>query len=784
MATLAFALIGAAAGSAMGGTAFTIMGSAVTFASIGGWMGSIVGSYIDNTYLYPALMGNQNKDIQGQRMGDFEVQTGSEGTAIKRFLGERSPQVAGNVIWLPDSITETKIEEETGGKGGGKGGQTVVSWEYSMSCAIAFGEGPVNSIQKIWADSKLIYDVLADPPFDQRYKAIRLYLGGWEQPVDAFLDEVTGGAPAYRGIVYIVIEELQLADWGNRLPTFKVLVETEEGASIRGEMDRAFQQHMWWPNYYDVSALSTEAPHYGMTYSGPQNLAKVLEPNFLAYNLIAIDNAGVLQIKQREDITVWEVTGADLAAHEPGSDAPRMIPIKDGPSKELPMEVNVNYISPSTEYQQASQRDRRRHPVAPVVNVIDLPLVLPDSEAKKIAQRNLWSPWSEREQPTITLMPRWMGIQENDVLKVTADTEIVTMRVTKVEEGWNRSVVVSGVVEQDGILLPAHHLPGTDPDNPPTDPPVGPPSDPTLYILDIPPLTDEHAKTLGFYYAADWEGDWRGGVLMVEGVAGTYTQVGRLAKGVLGKALGALSGSGAHTLALDVTNTVSVELVSGSLSSYPRADVMNGKNWALLGDEIIAFETATLTAPLTYTLSNIWRGVRDTIDHKDSHATNERFVLLDPSAIRFAKIDSAKLGIERNYKAVPVWALVGDITAVPATVYGECCRPFRPFEIHSTHASDGAITVTWKHSSRLWWPINSTARPLDEAVESYKVWFKETTDTDPDHFLHEYVVSSPSSTYSAAHQIADGRTAGDTIRVIVRQIGAIIPQGNAERQDV
>ena len=73
-------------------------------------------------------------------------------------------------------------------------------------------------IGRIWADGQEI------APSDLN---IRLYTGSEEQLPDPLIDAVegAGNAPAYRGIAYVVIEDLELAAYGNRVPqlSFEVM---------------------------------------------------------------------------------------------------------------------------------------------------------------------------------------------------------------------------------------------------------------------------------------------------------------------------------------------------------------------------------------------------------------------------------------------------------------------------------------------------------------------------------------------------------------------------------
>ncbi|MGA4923502.1 hypothetical protein, partial [Bacillus subtilis] len=82
---------------------------------------------------------------------------------------------------------------------------TTTSYEYSVSIAIGLCEGPIQKVGRIWADGKLI---------DLSSITYRIYKGTEIQGKDAKIVAVEGdvNTPAYRGLAYIVIEDLPLGD--------------------------------------------------------------------------------------------------------------------------------------------------------------------------------------------------------------------------------------------------------------------------------------------------------------------------------------------------------------------------------------------------------------------------------------------------------------------------------------------------------------------------------------------------------------------------------------------
>jgi len=163
---------------------------------------SVAGSYIDNNILFP--QPNQ----YGSRISDVNIQTATEGAAIIRVDGY--VRIAGNVIWA----TRFKETESTQG-GKGMGGAESTTYSYSISFAIGLCSGVVQKIGRIWADGNLL---------DVTKCTIRFYHGTETQTADPLIEEIegAGNTPAYRGVCYVVFEDLDLTAFGNRIPQFQV----------------------------------------------------------------------------------------------------------------------------------------------------------------------------------------------------------------------------------------------------------------------------------------------------------------------------------------------------------------------------------------------------------------------------------------------------------------------------------------------------------------------------------------------------------------------------------
>ena len=197
MATIVLSAAGAAIGSGFGGTVLGLSG-----AVIGRAVGATLGRVMDQR-----LLGAGSEAVEVGRIDRFRLMGASEGAAVARVFGR--VRVAGQVIWA------TRFQETRSTSGGGKGAPRpkTVDYSYSVSLAVALCEGVIAGVGRIWADGVEIAPTRL---------TMRVYRGGNQQLPDPKIEAVEGVglAPAYRGIAYVVLEDLELAPFGNRVPQF------------------------------------------------------------------------------------------------------------------------------------------------------------------------------------------------------------------------------------------------------------------------------------------------------------------------------------------------------------------------------------------------------------------------------------------------------------------------------------------------------------------------------------------------------------------------------------
>ena len=128
------------------------------------------------------------------------------------------------VIWATNFKELITTESSGGGKGGPKPKSQSTTYSYTVSLAVGLCEGVISGIGDVWADGKLL---------DLSAYTYRVYNGTETQGVDPKILAVEGAAraPAFRGLAYLVFEDMPLARFGNRVPQLTVEIIRRPPAS-------------------------------------------------------------------------------------------------------------------------------------------------------------------------------------------------------------------------------------------------------------------------------------------------------------------------------------------------------------------------------------------------------------------------------------------------------------------------------------------------------------------------------------------------------------------------
>lgn len=755
MATLVLTAVGASLGASVGGLAGAML------AGVGAFAGGQVGGVIDR-----AIFGTRGRTREGPRLGDLAVQSSAYGQAIPFLYG--TVRAAGNVIWSTGLIERRHEESQKvkGGKGGGSTRVTNVTYTYAASFALALSAREISGVGRIWADGKLLRDAAGRLAVDGR---LRIYRGDEGQGPDPLIAARSGpaGTSAYRGIAYLVFEELQLAEYANRIPNITVEVIADAGGTLSLAALVADICERAGLAAVDVAAL-TAIPVKGFAIARVMSCREALEALAEVYQFDAVERDGVLVFAPLARATAEVIARSDLVRREREGEVIRWSRVHEA---ELPREVAVRHLDPARDYQPGLQRARRLVTTSPVVETREYALVLDATAAKRAAEAALARGWRERLGASFALPLRFAMLTPGDVVEIAgAEGDVLMLRRVDFADGVLECEAVAYAGDRSGAadaadsgLLPPQEIPEV--------------AETAVHLLNLPALLDGHGGGAGFYLAmTSADPQWRGAVLLRSADNGTsYDAVAQGASpAVAGVTETALSPGPMDYW--DEGNAVVVRLLSAEmeLESRPELAILNGANAALIGDEIVQFRDAELLPDGAYRLSGLLRGRRGTERHM-AHDAGARFILLEPWSVTLVETAAAAIGRPDFYKCVSVGDVIENAVALPFTVTGENLRPLSPVHLGGRRDGAGNLHLAWIRRARTggdW--IDYTDVPLGEERELYELEI-----LDGATVLRRVTVDGPAFTYEAAMQLADFGALPGSVRVRVRQVSAAVGPGAA-----
>jgi len=660
---------------------------------IGGAIGALIGRQVDG-----AIIGGGGSR-EGPRLKELSVSTSSYGTPVPRVFGRM--RVAGTIIWSTDLVEHREKQ------GGGKGKPSVTTYSYSASLAVALSSRPIISIGRIWADGNLLRGAVGDL---KAGGSLRIHTGEHDQPLDPLLGAAEGTdlCPGYRGLAYVVFEDLQLGDFGNRIPALTFEVIADEGELTLSHLVEGALEDVDAPAALPgVAGLSSE--------SAPADLLAQLDAAFpldcdVSGSRLTLGrevSAPPLALREAAASTADDAFGAKLGFARKRLPAPASLP------------ETLRYYDIDRDFQPGLQRVRGRpRPGQPAS--VELPVAMASGDARQlietIAHRANWArqslSWRSAElDPAIHPGSLVTVPQEPGVWRVN-DWE---WRDSGVELTLSRAFGDSA--SGAGILTSTSADPGR------TMPPVDAAPGQTLITAFEMPWDGSGTGDVPLLYAATASASpgWRGAALYADHGDGQLQPLGSGGRtpAALGKAASILPPASPHLF--DRGSGVTVELAATSMNladATPRQLAM-GANRALLGNELLQFARAVPLGNRLWRLEGLLRGRGGTESAVTGHVTDEPFVLLDGSE---TALDATAVG-EMPGATIAAIGLGDDVPATSQiALRGITRKPLAPVHPRSFTAADGGLTLRWTRRARgAWaWPDGVDA-PLHEQSETYDV---------------------------------------------------------------
>jgi len=772
----------------------------------------------------------------GQLQGDLQFQNSTEGILINEIYGGNTStnaaslnggiRLAGNVIYAAE------IRKVVSTKRSSKKGPKQEETRYYTDLLIDFGKGPlyphiieantdviINFVNDGSAVSGVYdpdesggssYATLPDPHDSEsganRYNllgsvigqleqklggsftiaggggasSVSFYQGTYDQLPDSDYQAAVGSAnaPAYRGNFIVKIKNFDISKYGS-VPTFFLTCSHMDIKTVARFFEEMCDRAGIEGGDIDFSELDNEVLR-GIVQT------QLFKPRTVMEMLTAIKGIQVYEsvdgklegiyLGGSTDIVIDPDHLGAIDGLEMPSDGqvPQTVEFTLIDGVQAHREITVTAFNPENKFEATAQPARLNSGDAQGQATIDYPLTLLPDEARQAAERALFVEQASRARANFSLPPKYAYLDPTTLASLTEDS--VTNRLRWVEvQGWLPGPIkVSAVRDNADAYYPS--LVGS---NVTQDIEVSFPSQTVLVLIDTVTLKDTHDAPL-LYVAAcrvSSDGEWPGCSIYRDKGSGYELEASFSIESTMGRAASVLAS--ADWTVWDETNTVDVDLYTGTLASATELEVLNGANLAILGDELIQFKTATqpdsVTYPKRWRLSGLLRARRGTDFGVATHATNEKFVLIDVNTIPTIEMSLADRDVSANWKAVTSGEQVGDANYTAFTWAANILKPLSVVNVEGTRDGSSNLTITFSRRTRIgsdaWIPAGESG-PLGEENERYEIDVMSGATV-----LRTIEVTSETASYSAANQTTDFGSPQASISLKIYQMSASVGRG-------
>jgi len=648
--------------------------------SIGRAVGAVVGQAIDGRLFRGAAR-------EGPRLTELAVQTSSYGTPLPKVFG--TMRVAGTVIWSTDLI-ETRATQR-----GGKGQPGTHMYSYAASFAVALSARPIRGVGRIWAEGKLLRGAAGDW---KSATGFRLHRGGEDQAVDPLIASATGATPAYRGLAYAVFEGMQLAEYGNRIPSLTFEVEADDGPVASGAIAAALA-----PEVAAAGGLALG----GFAASG--SVRGVLD------TLAMLDGGwwraeGGRLVRQTDAGAAIAVVDAGMAAHGRSPRRRRTVAALTS----VPREVAVAHHDPARDYQLGVQRVRRPGP-GERIDRVELPAVISAASAKGVAAALVARGEVERTRRQVALGVEGLAIAPGAIVALADEPGRWRVTGSSVAGGGAQLTlvplgavpVVSGA-SSGRVVAAADRVVGRT----------------LLVVADLPGLGEAPLTAPRVSVIATGEGaGWRQAALLYSLDDGaSWSHAGATAAaGVIGRIETPPMAASARLVDRRSRTVVRLARSDMVLGDADATLLAHGGNLALLGDELVQFARAEPLGAGRWALSDLYRGLRGTEAAIGMQAVGDRFALIESDGVAAIDLPVTAIGRTLRLLASGVGDTAGPVEA-RVTITGAAVAPPAPVHAVAALRGDGTLALRWTRRSRAGWAwVDGADAPLVEEREAYRV---------------------------------------------------------------
>ena len=525
----------------------------------------------------------------------------------------------------------------------------------------------------------------------------------------------------------------------------------------------------------DATALTDTLPGYMI--KNRVTARKGLEPLAAAFNFRAVESDFKIKFPKRGGASVGNIPQIDLGATAGEIPTKQALLKTRMPEEGLFETAIIEYIDPTFDNNPNTQQAKRSSEAIDVGGslVFNFPGALGNDQAKQIIERMLFQSWAGRTAIFTSVPLKHILKDAGDVITITKDGVTDQLELHDVRLGVNSIIKIEGTI--DDSVVHVSTATGVDAlgDEGQT---IVIPGSTELFILDIPLLRDSDNGEGIYIGAGTPQGvSWPGAQIF----RGLNTVSFVPFEGIVpsrnldyGKATTVLADASPNIW--DRTNTFTVSLTSGTLSSDTETNVLNGANPLLIGEgangEIIQFKTAVLNADGTYTLSTLLRGRRGTEYATGTHALNDTVIVLSAATVFRKTVDLSDHLSTFFYKAITLGGSQFSSATIEDVLTLRSQMPRAPSHLAGTiSGNDWTFTLVPRTRTGGSWK-NLIGTPPGESSENY-VW-----DVMDGAIVKRTLTSTtPTVAYTSAQQITDFGSNQTTVELNVHQVSDTVARG-------
>ena len=654
------------------------------FGPLGQIVGSLAGNVIDN-----ALFGAA--DREGPRLKELAVTSSSYGNPIARQYG--TMRVPGTIVWSTD------LKEHREKQSNGKDAPSTTTYSYSVSFAVALSSASIDRVGRIWADGNLLRGAAGDL---KSSGTLRVHRGFPDQAQDPLLAaELGNSCPAFRGTAYAVFEDLDLTDFGNRIPALTFEVFAGHGA----EMVRLML------GCQGVS--TTEAVRFqelsGFSHEGG-SLRDVTELVSRLYPLSPrVTNGGlIIAPDAHEPDTIFTLPPpAAWDEGEYGKQSGQSLARGDNRSAKI---AAIRYYDPAREYQPGLQH---AHSTSGDLRTFQFPGAFAAKDALALVRKANRRAAVARDRLAWRCAELDPRMEPGSLVSAPGHPGI-----------WS---VVGWEWRERGIELELVRYRNDFSDNAIADPgsswtPADRAASGTLLRVFEVPWDGSGSSSVRriFAAAAAQTGRWSGAALYAD-QAGSLIALGQSAgeRAIAGELAQPLGPSSAIRYEPEAVLRVQLMDAEAQFETTDITGMAQGANRLLVGGEVIQFAQARALGNGLWELGGLLRGRGGTeIEAARGHAQLSSVTLLDERLIALGENRSATSA--ENFAAIGLWDTDPSLAALENA--HASLRPPCPVHTELAIGADGTLRASWRRRARgQWLWLDEVSQPLVEESERYEI---------------------------------------------------------------